>query len=445
MSGSLPLSQPAGVMASLRRHLQLVLVGLFFLGFILFSMLLGTPQPPRPYDLNSARSDGLLALRLWLQEMSYRVESGRPDARTLWDGEQLRTHMLLVYPNVQPLDADEAKEIRDWVEAGGTLVLIGTEATEVELVDVFGVYTVARLSAIAEEAQSQPLLPDAPASARRLGLTDVLDLRDAPRAVPVLTLGGAAEGEEPVANGDTSEPDADDSDGDSADESAGSEPNATAAVQPVGAGWVWHLTLRYDLANAALRDEEVARLLPALLRTVPERGVILVDAYHLYGEGMRVAGEITSIWAWLQRTALGRAISFAGLLTFLFLLVQGRRLGPPLPSVNARQPREAAEYVIAMAGLQRRSHQRRAIAQHHSQRLKSALARTTHIPPDLDDAQFLARLREQSPPLPQADQRTVARLLQTLQRDLSESALVQTVADMDAFLQTSPRRRASDH
>ena len=73
------------------------------------------------------------------------------------------------------------------------------------------------------------------------------------------------------------------------------------------------------------------------------------DEYH-HG-----AHPSPDLFVLLQGTWLGRALLFAGATVFGYLLLSGRRLGPPLPA-DPRPPRSSLEYVRSFAGLVRRSH-----------------------------------------------------------------------------------------
>jgi len=404
---------------------QVVLIGLLFSLFVLFSLLQGQPTPEPPYSLDSAAPGGLRALRLWLAEMDYRIHRGRPDRATLND-TNAPIDVLFVYPNTTPYTEDEAAVLYEWVTAGGTLVLVGPSDADTALHETFGVYPVQELGGIATEAQAQPLLPAAPARTRRVGLTDYVRIADAPRAVPVLLFENNASPDS-AALPRTTRP--------------------TVAVQALGDGLVWHLSARHDLTNGALANDPgrdsgdnsaenlEALLVPALLRNVPDGGGILFDTYHLYGAAAsRSDAEIASLSDWLVRTSFGWALLFIAAALLLYLVLQGVRLGPPLPVQSTRRRRAAAEFVAAMAALQQRTGQRQRVAQHHKQRLKRALGQPYHIPPDLPDERFLERLRRADGRYSDAALRTAQRLLHDLSRNPSESALVDAVARMDEFL-----------
>ncbi len=377
-----------------------LLLGLLALALLLVAVLSTAPPPDdRPFDLDSPQPMGLLALRLWLEELDYSVgETSRVRFAVPAEAD-----LLFVFPGAQPYTADEAEPVRAWVEEGGTLVLVQPDAESRAALAGLALETAPLLAVSESLRQAQPLLPEAAAAwpGGWFSGATVFDLEQGD-AVPVL----ATQAEQP-----------------------------TAAVRAVGAGWVWLLSDFHLLTNQALAQPEQAALATALLRAVPEGGRILFDTYHLYGA--RTAGRIQTLQDWLYRTALGRALLFALLLGGFYWLSAGRRLGPPVPAPETLRRREAAEYVRALASLQRRAHTAPAVALHHRQRLKSALARTRALDPRSDDLDFTRRLRAHSAVDPTLDAATLAeveRLLAALQNPKDEQALVQAVAAVDAFL-----------
>ncbi len=384
---------------SVTRNLQLI-ASLLLLGLlIVFALLQGEPPAERPFDLDSAGPGGLRALRLWLEEMGYTVEQTGNQTFTL----DAASDLLFVYPNAEPYTEDEALALERWVASGHTLVLIGPERDETALQSRFGVQLDFGSDLARTVAQQQPLLPEADAELQHdTPDSATLDLAEAPQAVPVLA----------QANG------------------------PTVAVQALGEGTIWVLSLQHTLTNQALGARDQAMLVPALLRTVPSGGQVLFDTYHLYGPASADAqsGEITSLQDWLYRTPLGWATLFGLGATLIYLFLQGWRLGPALPARNEVRRREAAEYVQAMAALHRRAHQSEAVAHHHKRRLKLNLGRTLRINPTLPDREFVQRLQENDATIRETQVATISHLLHNLDQQPNEGALVRMVAEIDQIL-----------
>ena len=405
-------------------------IGLLFAVLLAASIIFQQSAQVRPYDPDSAGSSGLLALRLWLEEMGHPL---RVVNNNLWDTapatpesarrevvDAAAIELLFVFPNAAPYTEDEAQQLQRWVRNGGTLVLIGPDALDGALSRAFGVFQHSEIGFASRDYQQQPLLPDSPAVVTQPGLRGFLDLEDAPDAAPIWASSSAH-----------AEPGAEDAPmGD-----AHVARDVTAAVQQVGEGVVWHLSTHYDLTNSMLQNADAAYLVPAFLRTVAPGGMAAIDAYHLFALGAQSqTGEIGSVRDWLFRARMGQATLLLMVLVLLYLFLQGWRLGPALPVPAARRRREAAEYVEAMAGLQRRARQQAAVAAHFKQRLKVRLGRTHQLRTDLADADFVAQLRSANRQLSDEQINSVARLFQTLESNPSENQLIQAAREIDEIV-----------
>jgi hypothetical protein len=375
-----------------------IVITLVLLATLLGTVLaLGSRAPePAPYDLDSGAHDGLLALRLWLGEMGYTVATT--------DGERFvfphEADLLFIYPGVVRYTTAEATRLAEWVRAGGTLVLVGPRPGERALFDTFGV---ARQGGVppnpAEPVrQVQPLWPEAPATLGPVG------------AAPTLELGRAA----------------------AVAAAATDSGQVVVAVQAVGQGVVWHLNTGYDLANLKLALANQGVLVPALLRQVPAGGRVVFDTYHLFGPR---EARVPTLQDWLYGAPIGWAILFGCLVLALFLVLRGIRLGRPLPATIDPRRREAAEYVTALAGLQRRARLGAAVAAHHKRRLKAGLGRRWQVAPDLADAAFVERLRHGEARLGEEQAARVREVLHGLSGAPEEAALVRLVAEVDRVLE----------
>jgi hypothetical protein len=143
------------------------------------------------------------------------------------------------------------------------------------------------------------------------------------------------------------------------------------------------------LTNQGLGDEAVARFVYRQLLSPPAAGDVAFDEVH--HPFAPVGGSASPSVDWLLfNTAPGRAVLYAAVLTFAFLLLGGRRLGPP---VAARAPssvrRTMYEHVQMLASLYRRAGQldvlRGAFIRHYARRLAHA------APPDTTQA-IVARI-----------------------------------------------------
>jgi hypothetical protein len=376
-----------------------LLVLVLLAGLLLFvSALVRRPAQPIPFYLDSSAETGLRALHLWLQDLGYDVRrTGGMHFQLPADAD-----LLFVYPNQLTYSEAEAHALRAWVEEGRTLVIVGPHPEDVQLEQLFGVRSKPREGFGLVEQQVQPLAPEGKARYRsdwNLN-SEVLDLENAPAAVPMLL--------------------ADDG-------------QVTAAVQQAGDGTVWHLTPGIAFVNHGLAEEDHGQLLPPLLRRVPAGGVIAFDTYHQFGVS-RVGEQIVTLQDWLYRTPAGWATFFAFVATILFLVLHGRRLGPPVATRAERRRREAAEYVEAMASLSRRARLGKDVAHYQQQRLKRGLARRRPVDPQLPNREFLDRLAYAEPLLPAEAMAEIRQVLELLQHNPNEQQLVALAAKVDALL-----------
>lgn len=377
-------------MARFSRPLGLTLL---FLILLAATLVAAPPTTPRPvYDPGGNGPDGLLLLREWLREMGYGVGV---TGQTAFD--PTGSDLLFVYPGAHPFSAAEGERLAEWVEAGGVLVLVAGEDRELWRRFAFETAIGGAAEALVQE---QPLLPAASAVisgtsyARRLRLAD-----DFP-GVRLL-------GEE----GGTGRP--------------------AVAVARRGAGWLWLLSEDFSLTNEKLTGQRsTAQIVPALLRSVPPGGQVIFDTYHLFGPAEEEAG-INSLQEWAYTTPSGWAALFVLGLALLFLLLQGQRLGPALSTAAQGRRREAAEFVAAMAGLQRRAGVRDGVARHLRQRLKQRVGRPWRIPAELPDEEFLARLAGADPSISPERLERLRGWLAELSALPDEARLVALAQEMD--------------
>ncbi len=356
--------------------------------------------PARPYDLNSAAPDGLLALRLWLETLGYTVGTTMDESFAVPGDADL----LFIYPNEEAYTKNQARQLARWISDGHTLVIVGL-SDDTTLAAEFGVTPLTFARPVSDPPrQRQPLLPDALPVLEKTRPGAGLNLDRAPWAVAAL---------------------------------ATDDGQVTAAVQQLGEGMVWHLSSRHALINEDLAEHGQGVILPTLLRAVPAGGKVYFDTYHLFGPQPAVAGapaRIHTLQDWLWRTPPGLAILFAVVAALVYLLLAGRRLGPPLPAVTGARRREAAEFVQAMAGLHRRARHRDMVAQYHRGRLKAGLGHAFQIAPDLPDDEFLARLAAANGDFTPDRLAAIRRLLDGLSGEPGEEQLVRLVARVDEIL-----------
>jgi Domain of unknown function (DUF4350) len=142
------------------------------------------------------------------------------------------------------------------------------------------------------------------------------------------------------------------------------------------------------LTNAGLGDDSVARFVYQTLGldTLTDQSIAFEEAHHSFAPPAATA-PIT-LRGLAYDTLVGRALLYAGGVVFAWLVLSGRRLGPPLPTRGAALPgRTMFEHVQTLAGLYRRARQlaaaREAFSRHYARVLAHAAEDQT---PALRDA-----------------------------------------------------------
>ncbi len=367
-------------------------LGVFLAGLMFLSVLLGARQDaqanvPPALTSYSNEANGARALALWLEDLGY------PVRRLQGPGFRLERDacLLFVLSPQQPYSSGELRRLDDWVIQGGVLVL-ATEAKEMDpLLEHFEL-ELGTLSDLVEKAEpAQPLLLDPPWTQAQVRAGHHLI---AARDDVVVHI--RAEGQPLVLSFEH------------------------------GEGQVFVAATTFSFSNAGLRDAGNARLVHNLAAAACAplgKGAVIFDEFH---HGYQTARTLTT---WLKTSAQGRSLLYAALVTFVYLVVGGRRLGRPSPLPQATARRAPVEHIQAMANLFRRGGKRAAILHHYHERLKRELAHTHRLDPTLNDADFVAQLGALYPGL---DQAALLKLLrETGQERVSEGDLIRLAKEVD--------------
>ena len=371
---------------------------------------------PAPPDLasDSAAPGGALGLYLWLQSLGYRVE--RLEYRDFRPGEDTRA-LLMLAPTTAADDAQLAA-LRRWVEQGGTLIVAGRPPLSLPNLPVQGFIpggnTLSKL--LGEFALEVRALPSSKTEAKP---SQPLLLRPAVNNVRVEAAGyvtGTAslvtylgESEQPV-----------------------------AAALSVGRGRVYVLASAYTFSNLGLREADNAAL---ALNWLPPPGDSVSIAFDEIHHGR---AQARSLLYELVHQPWGWAVIYALATVFLYLLLDGRRFGRPVPIVVDTR-RAAAEYVASLASLLRRSGKRDWVARHYEVTLRRQLAVACDLDPALDTAVVVARLSEMGRLEGGVDSRDAGRVLRELHHGanagVSEGHLVRLAAEADRIMKACGGRR----
>ncbi len=356
---------------------------------------LRAPQDPDfpPGSTRSTAPDGAGALFLWVEALERRplrlerltaLAPGTPDT-------------VLVLQPLLPIDAEARRALDAVAGQGGTLIVAGDTPAMQSYVQTLGVE--ARATPRQERATVPHGGPTVPVQARlRLSAQGSTPL--------LLALDG----------------------------------DVLALRRPYLAGEVAVISSLVPFTNDGLRDVDTARFVHDLLFGFPsgaaERGVtVAFDETH-YALQTTGGESVPSFGQLLRGTAPGRAILYAGLLTFTFLLLAGQRPGPPLPPAAATAPnRTMAEQVQALAGLYRRAGQFDYLRNHFALQARHKVAQAAGVEAgavDVADPEVTARLIARGVPPDRAS--TATAMLRQIETSRSEGQLLEAVNHMEALL-----------
>ncbi len=195
------------------------------------------------------------------------------------------------------------------------------------------------------------------------------------------------------------------------------------AVGREGAGLLFAVASVGPFLRGNLADAENARFALALAAPAFRGGgTIAFDEYH---HGVHPSNDLLVL---LERTWPGRALVYATVAIFVFLLLTGRRLGPPLP-LDPRPPRSSLEYVRGFAGLVRRSGRGEIARRRLRADLRRDLARSVGLDPDTPLERTLQIVAASD-----ARRAGTARAIdEKLQRRLREDELLRTVREIESL------------
>ena len=206
----------------------------------------------------------------------------------------------------------------------------------------------------------------------------------------------------------------------------GRVPLATASGQPIialvseGRGSLIVVGSVGPFLSAELGEADNGRIALALARSAIVRGrAVAFDEYH---HGVH---PTTDVLVLLTRTWPGRALLFAVVAFFIYLVASGRRLGAAIP-LDARPPRSSLEYIRGFAGLVRRSGHGEIARRRFQRELRSALTRDLGLDPETPLGEIVAEIAT-------SDRERAARvraLDEALARPLPDDALLRTVREI---------------
>jgi hypothetical protein len=304
------------------------------------------PAPPAGSSRSPA-ADGALALSRWAEARGRRADRVDAPGRL----PETAPSIALVLAPAVPLDRAARRALDAVPAGGGTLILAGPVAS------YRGVLEAAGITAATTPLQRQATPPGGGPSVRlearqRLGGDGTTPLLVAPNGATVAV-------RKPYLNGSVV---------------------VVAGVQP--------------FTNAGLADDGAAGFVYHLVfDATPQGATVLFDETH-YSAPATADAPLPTFDGLLRGTPAGRAVIYAAGLTVLFLLLGGKRLGPPLAAAAPTAPgRTMFEQVQALGGLYRRAGQLTFLRQHYVGHFERAIVAAGGLPPARREA-AVAALRQ---------------------------------------------------
>jgi hypothetical protein len=378
-------------MSALRRiHPLYLLAVLLVIGALAFAMLnvrssdAGVLRTGSVYDETPA---GAATLRRYFDAAGVPTTTVQGDRFAI---DRQRVGVLFVLGASEAFTPQDTQAVKAFVVAGGSVV-VATELGLFErtLLDAFDVRIVG-LGAPGTHALANVAFADPPARTITVDRAGALEV-----GATALVL--ATDGRSPI-----------------------------VAMKREGRGAVYVVASLWPFLGSGLGQSDNGRFVLGLAGDAPSGGrEVAFDEYH---HGFH---PTTDVLVLLQSTWPGRALAFVALACFVYLVLSGRRLGPPVP-LGGRPARSSLEYVRGFAGLVRRSG-RGEIARRRLRRdLRGGLARALGLDPGMPFDRVLATLaaadRERA-----AEARAVD---DALGRRLREDQLLRTVGQIERLVKT---------
>ncbi len=294
----------------------------------------------------------------------------------------------------------EVKEIQDFVNTGGTLIVAGNDRVLDRFFSVYGL----KLRELPESREfshriaDEPFFPQHPVDEIRVRTNFVLE----PLGREVAALYGTEDG-------------------------------AVVVTLRQGAGRVFLIASAYLFHKNGLRyDEGNATLLYNLLSMLPRNARIGLAEKRYYTTETKPPDPFAAL---VFGTRGGLGAVYICIILFVFLMLRGRRFGKPL-DVQEKSRRLSAEYVHAMTDLYQKGNTRPEILRHIRDTFRTDLGNRWRVNPNLDTPTFLEELAHRG--AIDADEE-LTHLVTDLEPsgDISEAQLLDIAKRVDAYCEVA--------
>ncbi len=338
-----------------------------------------------PYLSTSSDPSGTRALNLWLGELGFESFA---DAQATFQPPANSDLILILEPLYEISDSD-FRLLDEWVEAGGTLVLAGSERGAYIALAHYEFY-LRFLPELSPSVYSPTPLISSPA------LMDAMSLHADSflfaERTDYVTLIAVPEG-----------------------------PLVVSLEQ--GKGRVILSASAYPFSNIGLKTDANARLVLNLIGLAGKANAVWFDEWH---HGIRTA-SVVGPEQWLRQTPGGHSVLFVAAVIFLVLLIQGRGFGRPLPLPHEMRRRGPLEHVNAISNLNRKAGHRASVLKRYRHDVKRHIGKRYRLDPSLPDDEYVKRLVGFNPAL---DGEALLTLLTNLNNDkISEAEMVKLATE----------------
>ena len=290
----------------------------------------------------------------------------------------------------------EVKDIRDFVNTGGTLIVAGNDQVLDGLFSVYGLKLreFPKSQEFSRRIADKPFFPRHPVDEVRVRTNFVLE----PVAREVAALYGTENG-------------------------------AVVVTLRDGEGRVFFIASAYLFSKNGLQyDEDNAMFLYNLMSTLPRNARIGLAEKRYYTVETRPPNPFAAL---VFGTSGGLGAVYICLTLFVFLMLRGRRFGKPL-DVQERSRRLSSEYVHAMTVLYQKGDTRSEILRHIRDKFRADLGNRWHVNANLDTRTFLEELTERGAV---DENEELTNLVTDLEPsgDISETQLLNIAKRVDAY------------
>jgi len=379
-------------MKNLSRDARL-LIGLFtvLLALTVFAALQrGAQQQYAELSSQSSAPNGARALKLWVQELQYPVDES---VLAVFAPPEDASIVFMLEP-LFPTE-DEMRSLDDWVEEGGTLIVIGDQYGMYSVIEHYEFFFTALPDNDDAPGVESPLLDSPPGL--ELGNTNVRSGLNSDRDDFVVLVGYKG------------------------------TPVLVSFDQ--GNGRVILGTIAESFTNSGLKQPGNAELVLNVLALARAKGAIWFDEWH---HGVQSGEQVLGPSEFLRSTPVGRSLLFVTFAVFVVFFMQGRGFGRHIPLPHEIKRRGALEHVTGIANLSRRAAHRSAVMMHYRHQIKRKLGQRYRLDPGMNDEEYVNTLAGYNPAV---DKNELLNLLKRLtRRDFSEPEMVHLAAEASKWI-----------